>query len=191
MNAEMTEIVEARSRKFLAESRLTNFKALCPPQFCKPINRDLIPDLTAWDAADAWVPGTHPGLWLWSPETGRAKTRMAWRLVERGIVRLGLDYGFITGHHLGERMYEDWRDGTPADTVRRFVRKDFVVIDDIDKFPFGDERLARGFRELFDVFYTRQISVLATSNEPISFIAQRLGASCERRLREVCREVRF
>ncbi|MSU47390.1 MAG: hypothetical protein EXS42_09800 [Lacunisphaera sp.] len=183
--------LDARSRELIQESRLNDFKAKCPPEFLPPIKRALLSNLEAWDAADSWTSGTYPGLWLWSAETGRCKTRMAWRKIEQGIVKLGLRYVFTTGGSLADLCYQDFREGEPAEFVRRFKRYNLVVIDDVDKFPFADERPGRAFRDLFDYFYSQHVSVLVTSNEPIDYVAQRLGDSSERRIREVCRELRF
>src|SRR4051812_49372842 len=58
---------------FVREQRLARFKELCPVEFQQKIDRSKLPNLAAWDEADAWT-GCAPGLWLWSHETGRGKT---------------------------------------------------------------------------------------------------------------------
>ena len=64
---------DALRRASIRTQRLDRFRALCPPLFLQQIDRANVPNLAAWDEADAW-PGSHPGIWLWSPETGEAKT---------------------------------------------------------------------------------------------------------------------
>ncbi len=183
--------LEARSLVLIHEQKMAYFRNKCPLEFQKPIDRALIPNLTAWDAADAWQPGEYPGLWLWSSETGRAKTRMQWRKIGQAHVRLNKRHVFITGAHLGEWCYTCFRDGEPSEFYRRFRNHDLVVLDDVDKYPFGDERHARAFRELFDFFYSSHISVLVSANESIAAIGAKIGDSGRRRIEEVCREVRF
>ena len=188
-----TEVVdfEQRSRDAIHEARLKDFKARCPLEFRSNIERAKITSINAWDIADKWKPGEHPGLWLWSHETGRCKTRMAWRKIGQAIVWYGLRYVITSGTGLADLCYENFRDGEPSEFVRRFKGLGFVVIDDVDKFPFNDEKHGRAFRELFDMFYANHVSVLVTSNEPISFVDSKLGESCGRRIHEVCGEIKF
>ena len=46
-------------------------------------------------------------------------------------------------------------------------------------------------RELFNRFYENKTVVLVTANESITWFAARIGASAERRMREVCNEIEF
>lgn len=180
-----------RSQELIRHQRLESFKRLCPEEFRAKIDRARIPNLVAWDKADAWEPGTYPGLWLWSSATGKAKTRMLWRKVGQAMVKLGKRHLFTTGAKLGEFQYECWRDGEPTEFLRRFRNYDFVVLDDLDKFPLTEERSARALRELFDEFYSKHVSVLVSANEPPDVIGEKIGASCLRRVNAVCESIEF
>lgn len=173
----------------LADQRMERFKALCPLEFQQPIDRARLPNLVAWDEADAWS-GEAPGLWLWSHETGRGKTRMAWRQFGRAHVRKGQYVLKATGQSLCESYFEAHMDGDPRAFYRRMLQPDLLIIDDLDKAEIT-ERNRRAIRELFDELYSHRKAVIVTSNEPIEFFNAGLGESCVRRMREVCREIRF
>lgn len=183
--------LEARSKELIQEHRLKDFMSRCPAEFRSKIDPALLPNLAAWEGADRWTPGEFPGLWLWSDETGRGKTRMLWRKIGQAAVRLGLRHIYTTGAHLGEWQYESYRDGKPTEFHQRFRNQDVVFLDDLDKYPLTEERAARPFRELWDFFYTKHISVLVSANEPPEFIKDCVGQSAYRRVQEVCRAVRF
>lgn len=195
---------EAEDRALIAESlrrdRLDRFLRLCPEEFRQRIDPALIPAPAAWAEADRWV-GTAPGLWLWSHATGRGKTRMLWRKFGQLHVERGFGVVRLTGAHLAEEYHDAASRARTADFYSQFRRIGTVFLDDLDKLALPDpaserdsqQALANGrmVREVFDQFYAHRTPVLVTSNEPIEFFAARLGASAERRMREVCREIEF
>lgn len=172
------------------EQRLARFKELCPAEFREPIDRRRLPNLKAWDEADAWA-GTYPGLWLWSTVTGRGKTRMAWRLLGRLHVKHGKQIIKSSGQQLAETYFEFHMDGDPRGFYRWLLRFDIILIDDLDKVDLSDRRYVRMMRELFDELYARRTAVVVTANEPIAFFSTVAGESCARRMNEVCREIPF
>ncbi|PAW75152.1 MAG: hypothetical protein B9S38_02380 [Verrucomicrobiia bacterium Tous-C4TDCM] len=176
--------------EYVREQRMAIFKELCPAEFRAPIDRTLLPNLKAWDEADAWS-GTHPGLWLWSHGTGRGKTRMAWRLLGRLHVRHGRQIVKASGQQLAEKYFEHHMDGDPRGFYRWLLRFDTILIDDLDKVDLRDRRYVRMIRELFDELYARRKPVVVTSNEPIAFFRKIAGESCARRMHEVCNEIPF
>lgn len=177
-------------REMLRNQRMERFKAICPSEFRKPIDRSLLPNVKAWDAADKWA-GAFPGIWLWSHETGRAKTRMLWRQFGRLHVGSGKMILKASGQCLAEEYFSAHMDGEPRAFYRWAMKHDIVMIDDIDKLDTSDARAAKMLRELFDCLYSENKPVLATSNEPIAFFERKIGASTARRMREVCVEVCF
>lgn len=177
-------------KEYLRIQRLARFKELCPAEFREPIDRRRLPNLKAWDEADAWA-GTHPGLWLWSNATGGGKTRMAWRLLGRMHVKHGKYIIKTSGQQLAEAYFEFHMDGDPRGFYRWLLRFDIILIDDLDKIDLSDRRYVRMMRELFDEFYTSRKAVVVTANEPIAFFSTVAGESCVRRMREVCREIPF
>ena len=183
------QIAQKTTAELLREQRLTRFNALCPVEFREKIDRTRLPNLAAWDEADAWG-GTHPGLWLWSNETGRGKSRMAWRQFGRAHVERGRFTIKASGQSLCEDYFSHHMDGNPRTFYRSILCADLLIIDDLDKAEFN-ERNKRTIRELFDELYAHRKSVIVTANEPISFFEQVTGASCVRRMREVCREISF
>lgn len=174
---------------YLTAQRLARFKELCPAEFRKPIDRALVANPAAWDEADAWN-GAHPGLWLWSHETGRGKSRMAWRQFGRGHVRHGKFTIKASGQSLCEDYFAAHMDGEPRAFYKRVLRADLLIIDDLDKAEWN-ERNKRTVRELFDELYAHQKAVIVTANEPIAWFADVIGPSCVRRMAEVCREINF
>lgn len=187
----LTEEQEAaRVREFIRSQRMEAFKAMCPAEFRAKIDRAKIPNLAAWDEADAWT-GTHPGLWLWSHETGRAKSRMLWRQFGRLHVEHGKSVLKITGQQLAEEYFGYHMAGNPRAFYRWAMGYDVVMLDDLDKIDLDDKRAPRMCRELFDELYAHHKPVLVTANEPISHFAKRIGQSTSRRMGDVCREVRF
>lgn len=183
---------EPDTKALVRASRLNAFKSNCPPEFRKPIDRAKIPSLASWDAADAWN-GTCPGLWLWSHESGRAKTRMLWRQFGRMHVERGMSILKISGQSLGEEYFRYHMEGEPRAFYRWIMKYDVVMLDDLDKIDFeaGGKRTPRALRELFDGFYENHKPVLVTSNEPIDFFQSRIGLSGARRINEVCKEIKF
>ena len=186
---------------YIRERRLERFKEICPPEFLQAIDRTKIANVAAWDEADAW-PGTHPGIWLWSNDTGEAKTRMLWRK----FGQLHVDHGKSVMRTTGLHLAEDYRDcihrAATTAFYGRFGRIDVVMLDDLDKIPLPQmgqgfraseeaDRNGRMLRELFDGFYEDHTPVLVTANEPIAWFGARLGPSGERRMREVCKEIEF
>lgn len=174
---------------YLRAQRLERFKAHCPAEFSQKIDRSRLPNLPAWDAADAWG-FCSPGLWLWSHESGRGKSRMAWRLYGRAHVERGLYCVKGSGQSLCEDYFAYHMDGNPRGFYRDLLKVDILIIDDIDKADFT-ERNKRTIRELFDELYAHRKAVIVTAQEPISFFANVIGDSCVRRMREVCREIPF
>lgn len=172
------------------KSRLGQFRGICPDEFFAKIDETKIPNLKAWHEADAWT-GSHPGLWLWSPETGRAKTRMLWRQFGRLFVERNRRCIKITGQALAEEYFSYHMDGDPTGFYRWILGHDVVMLDDLDKMDLSDKRAPRMCRELFDKAYESHKPLLVTANEPIAHFQQRLGDSTSRRMAAVCREIRF
>jgi hypothetical protein len=179
--------VAALARK----SRLGQFRGICPPEFCRPIDEGLLRcPLAAWRDADSWD-GAHPGLWLHSAETGHAKTRMLWRQFGRLYVEKNKRCIKITGQAMAEEYFRYHMDGDPAAFYRWILSHDVILLDDLDKMDLGDKRAPRMCRELFDKMYEYHKPCLVTANEPIAHFQKRVGESMARRIRDVCREILF
>jgi hypothetical protein len=187
--------------ELIRQQRLTRFNEFCPAEFRAKIDRAKIPCLEAWDDADKWN-GEFPGLWIWSEDTGKAKTRMLWRKFGHLHVRLAKNILRVTGINLAEEYHDSFNKSKTADFYRALMAVDVVMLDDLDKMAlpeqgdgFGQQEQAarngRMLRELFDKFYEHHVPVLVTANQPIEWFGQRIGASGERRMRECCRVVSF
>ena len=163
-----------RSSEVLREQRLARFNDLCPAQFRERIRRELLPNLTAWDAADAWT-GGHPGIWLWSAATGLGKTRMLWRHLGRMHVEHGRSILKLSGQAMAEEYFRLHMDGKPGDFYRWLEQSDLIFLDDLDKIDFSNPRSPRMLRETFDKFYEAKKPVLVTANEPIAWFGSTLG----------------
>lgn len=202
--AEGTPIAPATefdSAAYIREQRMRKFKEYCPAEFQKKIDPSKIESLEAWNEADKWM-GTHPGLWLWSHETGLAKTRMLWRKFGQLHVTQAKNVMRITGFHLGEAYHDALNRNRTFSFYHAFLSVEVVMLDDLDKLKLPEEtdgfsakeeaaRNARMLRELFDRFYEAHTPVLVTANEPISWFEERIGPSGGRRMREVCTEIAF
>lgn len=191
----------AVTAKVIENNRMERFRLMCPPEFQKKIDTTLIPNLEAWNLADKWN-GGFPGIWIWSNDTGKAKSRMLWRKFGQLHVRNGKVVARITGANLAEEYHDAFNKSRTAEFYAQFGKMGVVMLDDLDKMampdselPYGQQeqglRNGRMLRELFDRFYEWHVPVLVTANEPINFFAQRIGPSAERRMREVCQEVSF
>tara|TARA_R110000868_G_scaffold253540_1_gene510112 strand:- start:487 stop:1161 length:675 start_codon:yes stop_codon:yes gene_type:complete len=187
--------------KVIRQNRMERFKLMCPPEFQKKIDEKLIENPTAWAEADKWE-GSFPGLWLWSNDTGRAKTRMLWRKFGALHVNQGKVVARITGLNLAEEYHDAFNRNRTSEFYGQFSKMGVVMLDDLDKMPLPHQdasfsqsdqgmRNARFLRELFDKFYENHVPVLVTANENIKFFAERIGPSAERRMREVCKEISF
>ncbi len=190
-----------QTRRIVREQRMAAFRQFCPEEFRQKIDRALIPNLAAWDDADTWA-GGFPGVWLWSHETGEAKTRMLWRKFGQLHAEQGRTVMRVTGVNLAEEYHDCYQRSTTAQFYRHLCGGGVVMLDDLDKMPlpqgeqgFGERdnamRNARMLRELFDTFYEEHTPVLVTANEPIAWFGKIIGPSGERRMRAVCREVAF
>lgn len=187
----LTEAEEvARTKAEIRSQRLAAFKSNCPVEFRKPIDRALIPNLAAWDQADKWN-GSHPGIWIWSLETGRAKSRMLWRQFGRLHVECGRSVLKITGQALAEEYFAYHMSGHPRAFYGWVMGYDVVMLDDLDKMDLDDKRAPRMCRELFDELYSHRRPALVTANEPIAHFQKRIGESTSRRMNEVCTEIKF
>lgn len=184
---------EANTAAIVREQRDQRFKDFCPKEFRQKIDPTKIKNPKAWKEADTWM-GEYPGLWLWSRETGKGKSRMLWRKFGQLHVERGRSVIKITGMMLGEEYHDAYRAGRVREFYRTFTSMSCVMLDDLDKIQLGHdgfESLPRVLRELFDKFYEHRTTVLVTANEPISFFQEQLGESAARRMREVCREIEF
>lgn len=188
-NAPAVEPAPFDSVAYLRAQRMEKFKELCPAEFRQAIDRTRLPNLAAWDEADKWAM-TAPGLWLWSHETGRGKSRMAWRLFGRAHVEHGRFVLKCSGQSLVEDYFQAHMDGEPRRFYRRMLQPEILILDDLDKAEVN-ERNRRALRELWDEFYAHRKAVVVTSNEPVAFFEEQYGPSCVRRMREVCREIKF
>lgn len=187
--------------ELVRQQRLERWRSICPVEFQKKIDPSLIPNQTAWNDADSWD-GSFPGLWLWSHDTGHAKTRMLWRKFGQLHVRRGLVVGRITGLNLSEEYHDAYHKNRTGEFYARCSKLQCLMLDDLDKMVLPREdagyaetdngaRNARMLRELFDRCYENHTPVLVTANEPISFFSERCGESTERRMRAVCREIQL
>lgn len=181
---------EAKVRAFVRKQRMDKFKESCPSEFRQVINRDLIPNLAAWDDADAWD-GKHQGIWIWSHETGHAKSRMLWRQFGRLHVEHGKACLKVSGQALAEEYFGYHMAGEPRAFYAWILAYDVLMIDDLDKMDLDDKRAPRMCRELFDLCYEKRKPVLVTANEPIEHFQKRIGDSTARRMSSVCREIKF
>jgi hypothetical protein len=195
------EEAAAHTRRLIREQRREAFRRFCPEEFRQKIDRTKIPNVAAWDEADAWSGGC-PGLWLWSHETGEAKTRMLWRKFGQLHAEQGKTVLRVTGLNLAEEYHDCYKRNCTAQFYRHMCGVQVVMLDDLDKMPLQrrdqgyaerDNAVQNGrmLRELFDTFYEERTPVLVTANEPIAWFADILGPSTERRMRAVCREVAF
>lgn len=191
----------AVTAKVIRDNRMERFRLMCPIEFQKKIDESQIPNLEAWKIADKWE-GGFPGIWIWSNDTGKAKTRMLWRKFGQLHVKQGKVVARITGVNLAEEYHDAFNKSRTSEFYAQFAKLGIVMLDDLDKMamhdpsaPFGQQeqglRNGRMLRELFDKFYEWHVPVLVTSNEPIKFFAERIGPSAERRMREVCHEIAF
>lgn len=188
------EQIEQQTQQAIAAQRMAAWQERCPPEFQKGINRSKIPNVAAWDAADKWE-ATFPGLWLWSHGTGRCKSRMLWRQFGRLHVKRGRSVAYWSGKILGDA----YKDAYFSSRTERFFRDvcfpAVVMIDDLDKLDLRQTEngadTPRMLREVFNHLYEANKPTLVTSNEPISYFEEKLGASCARRMREVCKEIEF
>lgn len=185
----------------IKRQRMESFHKSCPEEFHQAIDRTKIKNLKAWDEADKWDI-TAPGIWIWSHATGEAKTRMLWRKFGQAHVEKGLTVQRTTGLNLAEEYHDCYKRNTTSLFYRMICATDVVMFDDLDKMRLPEDgqgyaereeasRNARMLRELFDTFYEEHTQVLVTANEPISWFADRIGESAERRMRAVCTEIKF
>lgn len=185
----------------IRRQRMDAFKQFCPEEFRAQIDRTRIPNLTAWDEADKWG-GSFPGVWLWSHQTGEAKTRMLWRKFGQFHAEQGKTVVRVTGLHLAEDYHDHFNKNATAAFYAHMAGRgrQVCMLDDLDKMPLPHadlsyaeraqaDRNARMLRELFDTYYSMHTPVLVTANEPIAWFAARCGPSTERRMKVVCREI--
>lgn len=182
--------IKRDTASILRQQRLDRFRELCPAEFRAAIDRAKVPNLAAWDDADRWD-GTHPGIWLWSHETGRAKSRMLWRQFGRLHVEHGKRILRITGQQLAEEYFAQHMAGEPREFYKWVSRHQVLMLDDLDKIDTAEMRTAKMLRELWDVIYAEHIAVLVTANEPPAHFEQKLGRSLGRRIAESVREIKF
>jgi hypothetical protein len=186
---------------YVRQQRLARFKEHCPVEFQQKIDLAKVENLVAWNEADAWQ-GSHPGLWLWSYGTGKAKSRMLWRKFGHLHVRQAKTVLRVTGFNLAEEYHDKLNSNRTFAFYQRLQAVDVVMLDDLDKMKLPEEtdgfhekevsaRNARMLREVFDRFYEQHTPVLVTSNEPIAWFEERIGPSGGRRMREVCKEIDF
>ena len=189
---------DAATRALVRAQRLDTFRCFCPAEFLKAIDETKIRDMAAWGRADIWD-GRFPGVWLWSADTGEAKTRMLWRQFGRLHVDQGRMVCRVTGLNLAEAYGEAYFENKTTAFYKRFEKFDVWMLDDLDKMKLPDghhydstgDRNGRMLREVFDKFYEAHKPVLVTANEPIDWFQERLGKSTARRMREVCTEIEF
>lgn len=182
---------DERSRFVRRRARHAEFQKKCPVEFRQALDLSKLKNPGAWQEGWAWAPGTFPGLWIWSAETGRGKTRFAWHKIGQAFLHTWADPLFVTGVQLYDLAYNKWREGSPGEFRDFFRRRSFVVLDDLDKFYLGKDEIALMLRELFDFFYRERVSVIVTANVPPEQFAATIGGSAQRRILEVCQPIAF
>jgi hypothetical protein len=178
------ESYERGRREILAAQRLKSFTDRCPARFLEPFDLRRLParpDVVR--TALAWQ-GTHPGLWMWSQETGQGKTRVMWQLIRKARVDLGLSCYEWTGQQWADDLWRHWMEGSADQLWWWLNRWDVLCIDDVDKINLSDVRQQRALREFFDLIYREQKPAIITANRPPSWIVDTLGNSAERRVLE-------
>lgn len=175
---------ERRERKFT--------KSICPPLY---LDSDPARLPTAQlNRAMSWNFGPR-GLLLCG-ETGKGKTRIAWQLLRRVLIRDFPEVGFTWfdcvgfGHEI-ERHYksEDF-----ADWILSVAKKDIIFFDDLGKLKLTE----RAETELFGLIERRcayQLPIIATTNDTGDSFAARMTENraepMVRRLSEFCHVIQF
>lgn len=177
--------------EILARQRLEWFRDRCPLEFQAPLCLEKMPaprsvamKALSWDVA-------FPGLWLWSTRSGQGKTRTMWALVKVARIEKGRQIYAYTGQQWADEFWRHHMDGTADELWGWLKRWDVLVLDDVDKINVSDVRQQRALRELFDLIYRERMPCLVTSNRPIAWLTEVLGASAERRVRDSFAEISF
>lgn len=126
----------------------------------------------SWDAATAgnhvdflraWAAGEERGAWL-EGAFGVGKTSLAatasWAFMRSRSLR------WVSVPRLQTEMTGAWSRRDIANDL--LLRTDALVLDDIDKIQANDEKLARAIFAAVDTRIGAEVSLLVTSNEPIT-----------------------
>jgi DNA replication protein DnaC len=194
------ETWEKRQERERRNQREQNFRELCPILY-RETDTARLPNRAAYRKVMAWKFGAR-GLLLVG-ETGRGKTRSAWKLLDRLYLAEERSLRTLDAAGVQLGVAREW--GKP-DTAERWVEKlcavDVLFLDDLDKVKFT-EAAALAIYTIFERRPANGRPIIATLNQRGDDLVARLtvnergeqfpgcGAAIVRRMREFCELVEF
>lgn len=168
------------------------FRLLCPPLYRHSEEARLPAEQR--QRADAWKFG--PVGLLFTGESGKGKTRLAWRTIKRVFLERRLSFASfdcVSFGHAVAGMYSGYSEN-PNAWLEEVAIKDLVFFDDLGKLKMTE----RAETELFGLIERRCSAlrpIIATTNDSGDSLAARMsenrGPSLIRRLREFCEVITF
>lgn len=181
---------EAKIVEMARLDRISRFRGLCPAEFMQRVDRRLLANPGAFDAAVAWD-GRFPGLLLHG-KTDTSKTRAAWG----ALFRLNTQEGRSVAWFPAKRLITEFSRYESKDLADEFWRTyqkfDVLFVDDLDKFNHQFDSECAALFAFYDWIYRDHRPCITTTNKGREWWTKLMGDAFTRRLfDDAQREIKF
>lgn len=160
--------------------RMAKFKAICPPEFLKKIDRTLLTNPDAFDRVSKWD-GAFPGPCA-NGTTDTAKSRATWSALGRLYVRENKPFAWFPVRRMITEL-EVYENRNSADEFfRTYSFFKVLMVDDVDKINWQFESHAALLFSFYDWIYRSHIPCITTTNKNRKWWANKMGDAFARRL---------
>lgn len=170
--------------------RKTKFKAICPSEFYRKIDRALLKNPVAFDKVAQWD-GSFPGPCAVGL-TDTAKTRATWSALANLYIRQNRPFAWFPVRRMISE-FEAYENRNAADEFFRtysFFR--ILMVDDVDKINWQFDSHSALLFAFYDWIYRQRIPCITTTNKARDWWANKMGDAFARRLFDDAHfEVRF
>lgn len=178
--ANLPEAVEIPYELTPEGERLAKFRKICPPEFCRKVDRAQLPKPEPFDRVAQWD-GSFPGPCA-TGKTRTAKTRATWSALGRLYVRQSVPFAWFPVRRLVAEL-EKYETYNAADEFfRHYSHFPVLMVDDADKINWAFESHGQMLFAFYDWVYRSRIPCITTTNRPRAWWANAMGDAFARRL---------
>lgn len=160
--------------------RMSDFKNICPEEFCQKIDPTQMPNTDAFGRITAWQ-GGYPGI-LAHGDTDTAKTRAAWSVLGRLYVKQGKSFTWFPVKRLIDEMSRYEKKDLASEFYKQLDFYDLVMVDDIDKINWQFDKAPEFLFQFYDWIYREHRPCITTTNKNREWWIEKMGEAFARRL---------
>ena len=178
--ADLPETVELPYALTPEGERMAAFKRICPQEFARKIDRDLLSNAAAFDLVALWS-GEYPGPCAIG-RTDTAKSRAAWSALGRLYVRHAKAFAWFPVRRLATELERYEKHGCADEFFRAYSHYRVLFVDDVDKINWQFDSHKEQLFAFYDWVYRANKPCISTTNKDRAWWAKQMGDAFARRL---------